>query len=104
MESKTTTKCYNIMEGERTFKLLSSLLVFFRASCPTGKVRVNYSSIVSPFTGSREVLEGDKIVHSLASCGVKPIKCHKPKLLRPSSKAGPNGNNAILSMGIDLLA
>jgi hypothetical protein len=87
-----------------TFKLLSSILVFFRACCPTSKVRPSYNSIIGAFTGVSTTLDIDQIIYALASAGLRPLKVKTPRLFRPSSKAGPNGSNAITSMGIDLVA
>jgi hypothetical protein len=89
----------DLFRMELTVKLLSSVLCFFRACCPTGKVRAKYNSIVDPFTGVSTRLPELSIVYALASVGIKPLKLKKPRLLRPSSKAGPNGSNAITSMG-----
>jgi hypothetical protein len=82
-----------------TFKLLSSVLCFFRACCPTGKVRVSYNSIILPPTGKKTTFDDQQIIYGLSSLGVKPLRVMPPRILRPSSKAGPNGTNAILSLG-----
>jgi hypothetical protein len=105
--------CYETKEGiyrgslpRRTllkFKLLVTLLAFFRATSPKF-AEVKTSTITGSFTGTSETLNVSEIRSALGSLGILG-KFHvgKPNMFHFSMKAGPNAPLAVLGIGFDLI-
>jgi hypothetical protein len=85
------------------FKLLVTLLAFFRATSPAF-AEVKTSTITGPFTGISETLPESEIRSALKSLGVLGnLKIGSPNMFHFSMKAGPNAPLAVLGIGFDLI-
>lgn len=84
------------------FKLLVTLLAFFRATSPKW-AEVKTSTITGPFTGESEVLSESEIRLALKDLGIGKLLVKKPNLFHFSMKAGPNAPLAVLGIGFDLI-
>jgi len=89
------------------FKVLLTLISFFRAASPTYGV-VKKSTIIGQFTGRYSTLREHQIVNALRSMGWNGKKgslfSRKPSVLHFTLKSGPNAPIAVLGMGLDLIA
>jgi hypothetical protein len=84
------------------FKLLVTVLAFFRACSPSWS-EVKSSTITGSFTGVSEQLPQKEVVMALQSLGLGKLSVRKPNLLQFSTKSGPNAPLAVLGIGFDLL-
>lgn len=84
------------------FKLMVSVLSFFRATSPKYSV-AKFSTITSGFTGCGETLPSAEIRQALADLGLQKLEVRKPSILWFSQKSGPNFPIATLGMGLDLI-
>jgi hypothetical protein len=84
------------------YKLLISLLAFFRATSPKFSP-VKIDTIRGPFTGTIRVLPDEEVREALVRLGIKDFCEKKPSIFRFCSKAGPNAPLAVLGIGFDTL-
>lgn len=85
------------------FKLLVTLLAFFRATSPVF-AEIKTSTITGPFTGVTEILPDSEVRDALRSLGILGrLKVKSPSMFHFSMKAGPNAPLAVLGIGFDLL-
>jgi hypothetical protein len=84
------------------FKLLVTVLAFFRACSPSWS-EVKSSTITGIFTGKKETLPQYEVESALRSLGIRHLHVSKPNMFQFSTKAGPNAPLAVLGIGLDLL-
>jgi hypothetical protein len=84
------------------FKLLLSVLAFFRATSPKFS-EPKFDTITSPFTGQSEYLPEGEIKVALRNLGINSFREKKPSIFHFTTKAGPNAPIAVLGLGFDLL-
>lgn len=85
------------------FKLLVTLLAFFRATSPAWS-EVKTSTITDPFSGVSETLDESMIRQALIDLGITRLSVKKPNMFLFSMKSGPNAPLAVLGIGFDLIA
>jgi len=85
------------------FKLLVTLMAFFRATSPKW-AEVKTSTITGSFTGTSERLGSTEVSCALKSLGILGnLVVRKPNMFHFSMKAGPNAPLAVLGIGFDLI-
>lgn len=85
------------------FKLMVSVLSFFRATSPK-YARPKFETITDSFSGVKETLPQKEIRQALLDLGIQKLVVKKPSVFWFSTKSGPNFPIATLGMGLDLIA
>jgi hypothetical protein len=112
LPNKVKLLCCETKEGIRNgslprivlvkFKLLLSVLAFFRATSPKFS-EPKFDTITLPFTGQGEYLPEEEIKEALRNLGIVSFREKKPSIFHFTTKAGPNAPLAVLGLGFDLL-
>jgi len=112
LPNKVKSLCCETKEGIRNgslprivlvkFKLLLSVLAFFRATSPKFS-EPKFETITSPFGGQCEYLPEEEIKVALRNLKIDNFREKKPSIFHFTTKAGPNAPLAVLGLGFDLL-
>lgn len=84
------------------FKLLLTLLSFFRAASPEF-ADIKVQTITGAFSGISEEINPTEIREALKDLGLLTLKVKKPRLLQFTTKSGPSSPLAVLGIGFDLI-